>query len=158
MGKIFSFHDKFKQGKQAEDYFSNHFKLDGQTLKPSGIRDYDFVTDDGVRVELKTDFHISDNFFIEYSFGKDAMSQKPGSIWQSCFKEVDVFIFWFLKMGEVFIFRNLPEVIIFTEKYITDNEILALEIQNIGFYGVGYKLPKTVFNHLFEKGTLQWIE
>jgi hypothetical protein len=146
---VYEFHKQLRKGKKAELLFKKYFKLDGEELLDSGTRDYDFTTDSLRKVELKTDFYTSDNFYIEYSFGE--RGDKPGSLWQSHSKQVDAFIFWFPRLHRVFIFNDLTATTNYVESYIKDMNLTPIIVQNKGFYGVGYKIPRVAFQHLYEE-------
>ena len=145
---VFQFHKQLKKGKKAEELFIKDFKLDGETLTLSGVRSYDFTTVSGLKVELKTDFHTSTNFYIERSYGKEG-DEKDGSFWQSHSHGVDVLIYWFINSGEVFIFRRLPAVIKYLNSYIKTMRPPPNVVTNYTFCGVGYKIPKAALKHLY---------
>lgn len=150
---VFKFQTQFKKGKKAEEVFLKYFKLNGESLQVSGVMDYDFQTASGLRVELKTDYHDSRNFYIERSFGKSG-NEKPGSFWQSCAKSVDVFIYWFPLTGEVFLFPRLKAAVKYLDSYIKTMNLTPNTVQNIGFCGIGYKIPKAALKHLYEQEEL----
>ena len=150
---VYEFHKQLRKGKRAEKLFQKYFKLDGEELLDTDTRDYDFTTATSRKVELKTDFYTSDNFYIEYSFGE--RGDKPGSLWQSHSKGVDTFIFWFPKLGKAFIFKDLAATIKYIESYIKDMNLTPIIVQNKGFYGVGYKIPRVAFQHLYEEVELE---
>ena len=154
MGKpVYSFHAQLKKGKKAEEVFAKYFKLDGEGLLDSGVRAYDYVTNSGLKVELKTDYYTSGNFFIEKSYGNSG-TETPGAIWQSLSHGVDVFIFWFPNMGELFIFKDLHSTTDYTDAYITSMNLKPIVVQNKGFCGIGYKIPKPALAHLYTKEVL----
>ena len=144
---VYNFQTQLKKGKAAEAEFAKHFKLFGETLQDSGVRDYDFTTTSGKRVELKSDFYQSGNFFIERFYG-NPVADKPGSMWQSANKNVDVFIYWFVNMGEVYIFTDLKQTTTYLEELIKEMNLTPVHVQNTGFHGIGYKVPKHLLNHL----------
>jgi hypothetical protein len=146
---VYEFHKQLRKGKRAELLFQKYFKLDGEDLLDSGTKAYDFTTQSLHKVELKTDFYTSDNFYIEYSFGEHG--DKPGSLWQSYIHKVDTFIFWFPRLGRAFVFKDLAATIKYIESYIKDMNLTPILVQNKGFYGVGYKIPRVAFQHLYEE-------
>ena len=146
MPQVFSWKKKFNQGKLGEELFAKHFKLNGEELKDSGVREYDFTTASGLKVELKTDMYISDNFFIEYYSVE--VSKKPGSVWQSRNHGVDVFIYWFPNSKDCYIFSDVEAVCTYLESYIHSMNLTPIPVHNKGYTATGFKIPKSALAHL----------
>lgn len=153
MPQVFSWKKKFNQGKLGEKLFAENFKLNGEDLTDSGVREYDYVTASGLKVELKTDMYTSGNFFIEYY--SVAEKEKPGSFWQSHGHGVHTFIYWFPNTSEVFIFNNLLEVCNYLESYIQSMNLTPIPVHNRGYVAMGFKIPKQALAHLYTKETLE---
>jgi hypothetical protein len=147
--KVFGWKEKFQQGMDAEDIFPSIYQ--GEPLVKHPSRAYDFDRADGMRVELKADQYPIDrspNFFIER--WSVVEQQKPGSLWQSVDK-ADVFIYFYAKSGVYFEFKDIPAVIREVEKYILTNAPKEMYIQNKGYKGMGYKIPREILKHLYNE-------
>lgn len=156
MTKKFGWKEQFTQGKAKEKIFAEAYTINGEELIESGVRAFDFYTSKTKqKVELKSDSYTSGNFFIEYYSVME--QEKLGSFWQSRDHGVDIFIYWFPNMGEVYTFRNLPAVCEYIEQYIESMNIQPTLVPNHGYNGLGYKIPKVALEHLYEKDTYDGV-
>lgn len=152
MNKKFGWKEQFCKGKASEKLFSEGYLINQEELVESGVRDFDFYTKDSrQKVELKSDTYTSGNFFVEY-YGVWE-KEKLGSFWQSRDKGVDIFVYWFPNMGEVYTFRNIAETCDYIEQYIESMNLQPILIPNRGYHGLGYKIPKVALEHLYTKAT-----
>ena len=145
MAKVYSWKQQLEKGMKAEELFLDicHLKLE-----KADTRDYDFVTRDGRRVELKTDFYGEDrtpNFFIERW---SVMEQdKPGGPWQSRGKKVDLFIYLYADTGTYYVFSDLKALCRTVEKM----DLPIIPVKNRGYSGGGYKVPRESLKGLYRK-------
>lgn len=152
MNKKFGWKEQFTKGKDKEKVFAENYLINEEELEESGVREFDFYTKlTRQKVELKSDSYTSGNFFVEY-YGVWE-KEKLGSFWQSKEHGVDIFIYWFPNMGEVYIFKNLPEVCAYIESYVESMNLQPILIPNKGYHGLGYKIPKVALEHLYTKDT-----
>jgi hypothetical protein len=150
MNKKFGFKEQLCKGRAKEKLFAEGYLVNQEELVESGVRDFDFYTKDSKqKVELKSDTYVSENFFVEYYgvWEKETL----GSFWQSRDKGVDIFIYWFPNMDEVYTFRNLAETCAYLEQYIESMNLQPILIPNHGYHGLGYKIPKVALAHLYTK-------
>jgi hypothetical protein len=150
MSKTFGWKTQFDKGMDGETLFQSIYT--GQSLTKSETREYDFDREDGKRVELKTDSYDIDktkNFFIERwsVFEK----KKPGSVWQSIDK-ADVFIYFFSKNKVWFEFPDIVALVAAVEDYVAEHEVPLVFVQNKGYNGAGYRIPRNVLAHLCKEG------
>lgn len=142
MAKVYTWKEQLEKGMKAEALFLDlcHLKL-----TKSDTRDYDFVTRDGRRVELKTDFYgelRSENFFIER--WSVVEQDKPGGPWQSKDKKVDLFIYLYADTGAYYVFNDLKTLCKTVEKL----DLPLMLVRNKGYNGGGYKVPREEIRHL----------
>jgi hypothetical protein len=141
-------------------------------LKKHDGREYDFDRDDGKKVELKTDSYPIEktpNFFIErYSVYEKAgvvlppSQRKPGSLWQSLEKGVNVFMYMFLpKEGNkatVFTFESLRRMTTAVEKYLEENKPEPVLVRNSGYCALGYRVPRKILAKLYEEEVIELVD
>ena len=142
MAKVYTWKEQLEKGMKAEELFLDICHL---RLTKSETRDYDFLTRDGRRVELKTDFYGEDrtpNFFIErWSVMED---EKPGGPWQSKEKKVDLFIYLYADTGAYYVFSDLRALCKAVEKL----NLPIIPVKNRGYSGGGFKVPREAIRHL----------
>ena len=153
MSKVFGWKEQFSKGKKAEALFPQQYQGGQLMLPEEGVRAYDFERiDDGMRVELKGDQYDMEktrNFFIErWSVVQEGKEPKPGSIWQSV-SRADIFIYLFVKNGIYFEFEDIPAVIEAVELYVKENNVPLFDVQNKGYKGQGYRIPREALKHLY---------
>lgn len=148
--KVFSFKEQLELGKKAESEFIKKYK--GPKLHPHDGREYDFDREDGAKVELKTDTYDMDktpNFFIER--WSVVEKQKPGSVWQSYEKGVDVFVYYFINNGVYFEFDDLASLIFAVEAYVALAHPSECVIKNKDYSGMGWRVPREVLQSLYKE-------
>lgn len=142
MAKVYSWKQQLEKGMKAEELFLDICHLN---LTKSDTRDYDFVTRDGRKVELKTDFYgenKTENFFIErYSVMEE---DKPGGPWQSKAKKVDLYIYLYADTGAYYVFSDLKALCKEVEKL----DLPLIPVRNRTYNGGGYKVPREAIRHL----------
>jgi len=130
---------------KAEELFLDICHLN---LTKSDTRDYDFVTRDGRRVELKTDFYgeaRTPNFFIERW---SVMEQdKPGGPWQSRQKKVDLYIYLYADTGAYYVFSDLKALCKAVEKM----DLPLIPVRNKTYSGGGFKVPRNELKGLYRR-------
>lgn len=142
MAKVYTWKEQLEKGTKAEKLFLDLCHL---RLTKSDTRDYDFVTRDGRRVELKTDFYgelRSENFFIER--WSVVEQEKPGGPWQSKDKKVDLFIYLYADTGTYYVFNDLKTLCKTVEKL----SLPLVFVRNKGYNGGGFKVPREDIRHL----------
>ena len=153
MAKVFGWKEQFSKGKKMESIFPSLYQ-GGQLMEPDPpTRAYDFErVDDGLRVELKSDFYPIEktkNLFVErWSVVQEGKEPKPGSIWKSV-SHADLFVYFFAVSGVYFEFDNIPAVIDAVEKYVEENNVPLIDVQNKGYKGQGYRIPREALKHLY---------
>ncbi len=131
--KCFNFKEQKKKGSRGESLFMEYYKEEMPRNSP--IRDFDIMIRDNEKIELKTDFTTSLNFFIErYS---DTEKKKPGSIWQN--GDVDYFIYFFI--NELVFYWFEPTML---RKYIEKNidKYETRRAYNPGYYSTGILIKR----------------
>lgn len=145
MAKVYSWKEQLEKGMKAEQLFLDICHLH---LTKSDTRDYDFITRDGRRVELKTDFYgemKTPNFFIErWSVMED---KKPGGPWQSKAKKVDLFIYLYADTGVYYVFYDLAAMCAAVDKL----NLPVIPVKNKGYCGGGYKVPRQALKGLYRR-------
>lgn len=115
-----------------------------------GGRKGDFTLD-GVKVELKTDSYKLDkteNFFIER--WSDVDKKKPGGPWQSKEHEAVIFVYFYSSDMVAYIF-NTVKLVKALEGIIKG--LKPVNIPNIAWTTVGYKVPREALKHLYQVRT-----
>lgn len=143
---MFDFNEQLKVGSRGEEIFLERYpnKL---SIYPG--RDGDFITEDGKKIELKTDtynMNKTSNFFIErYS---DIDKKSPGSVWQASEHGCDIFCYMFVRHNTWFQFNDIPKLITRLED-LTSNMGL-IYIKNRCWITGGYKIPREELSDLYE--------
>jgi hypothetical protein len=144
MSKTFSFKTQLAVGVAGEKRFLAHY----QDVRPLDGRRGDFQGNSGRPMEIKFDSRRTDqtpNFFVE-RWG-NIEKKKPGSVWQS--KEHGCFYFVYtFACGAVFWFEVDP-LLAWLEQNV--EKYPARVIQNYGFAGMGYLVPRADVEHLAVK-------
>lgn len=149
MSKVFSFKDQLKIGNVHEQQFLKHYH---SPIVKHGEFAYDFRRIiDGKRIELKSDtydMNKTPNMFMEV--WSDFEKKKPGGIWQSKEKKVDIFIYHFPKNFTYFEF-NLKELIKELQKTADKyNERGGfIYVRNNGWTTAGFTISREKLRHLF---------
>ena len=136
MGKVYSWKQQLEKGMKAEELFLDICHLN---LTKSDTRDYDFVTRDGRKVELKTDFYGEErtpNFFMERWSVME--QEKPGGPWQSKGKQVDLFIYLYADTGTYYVFSDLRALCRVVEKM----NLPVVPDRNKRYARGGYTVPR----------------
>lgn len=150
--KVYGWKKQLKIGEEGELLFRDlwYSNFQNQLIK-SPVRDYDFLTEDGLKVELKSDNYDpakTPNFFFErFSV---LSQQKPGGPWQSYEKGADIFIYQFVLTSEAYIFRNIPELIQTIEYLVHEHALKPRKVANKTYFASGYAIERTLFKHLYE--------
>lgn len=115
--------------------------------------EYDFIRDDGAKVELKTDAKGStatQNLFMErWTVGTNR--KKPGSVWICEELGVDVFLYMFLGDKLLLECEDVPRLVRRVEASIRTNNLPLKVIPNRGYHGEGYAVPFAELQDLFVK-------
>lgn len=150
--KVYGWKKQLKIGEEGELLFRDlwYSNFQNQLIK-SPVRDYDFLTEDGLKVELKSDNYDpakTPNFFFErFSV---LSQQKPGGPWQSYEKGADIFIYQFVLTSEAYIFRNIPELIQTIEYLVHEHALKPRKVANKTYFASGYAIERNLFKHLYE--------
>lgn len=151
MSKVFDFQEQLKAGSRGEELFLEYYpeKLD---IWPG--RDGDFITSDGVKIELKSDTYNMDktaNFFIErYS---DFEKKSPGSIWQAEGHGCTRFVYYFVRHNTWFECRDLPGLMQFIETNYGHKGFIL--IKNKGWRTAGWAIPREALKAYFTEYTFK---
>lgn len=147
---MFKFDESLKFGKAGEDLFISLNQ--GKLLRCDG-RVHDFVISSGdlknKTLELKTDYYDmmkTPNFFFE-RFSK-IETQAPGGPWQAASNKTDLFVYFFPKNGQFFVFETAPLVQLLNS--ITPR-LQLVHIPNITWTTGGYKVLRTAVSALVIK-------
>lgn len=114
-------------------------------------REFDFIRDDGARVELKTDQKSSTatgNLFIE-RWTVSERGKKPGSVWLAREVDVDIFLYMFSGDKVLFEFDDLPRLIHRIEACVRTGNLPLKVVQNKGFHGEGFAVPLPELRDLY---------
>lgn len=114
-----------------------------------GGRRGDFMLN-GHKVELKSDqydMEKTENFFIER--WSSVHDKKPGSLWQALEHECVTFIYWYPKNRTAFIFSTL-DVKNYMDHLIPDLKLKPIEIYNVRWISVGYKVKRELLKDFYE--------
>lgn len=146
--QIHSFKSSARKGKAGENQFLDAF-IDLVSL-PQGIKGPDFkLANEEILVELKTDYYSMEtgNFFMEvYS---DMDKKTPGGPKQALKKGSNVFCYYYIQSGELFIFTDLKELC----KRITKVKKKGREckIRNKNYTTLGYAINREEFKDLYKQ-------
>jgi hypothetical protein len=150
VGKVWSFQEQLSFGDRAEELFFTYYprKLDVIVDNYADFR----VRKTGQLLELKTDtynMNKTDNFFIER--WSDIHKDKPGSVWQSAPKGVEIFCYYFVRHNTWFEFRNVPSLISRLDAMIESGEAgRMIHIRNRGWITGGYKVSRASLSDLYD--------
>jgi len=150
--KVYGWRKQLEIGKEGEKHFENIWYSNYQSkLIQSPVRDYDFLTPDGEKLELKSDNYDpakTPNFFFErFSV---LSQQKPGGPWQSYEKGADIFVYQFMLTSEAYIFRNLSELIETIDFLVHEHTLKPRKVANKSYFASGYAIERNLFKHLYE--------
>lgn len=154
MSKTFDFKEQLKVGSRGEELFLKYYP---EKIYIHPERDGDFITEDGKKIELKTDDYNmdkTDNFFIErYS---DLNKKSPGSVWQAKGHHCDIFVYYFVRHNTWFIFKDLDKLINRLEELTKGKGMVY--IRNKAWTTAGYKVKRDDLKDLFEQYTFNYID
>lgn len=146
--KIHSFGSSSRKGKVGEERFLEVFK-DLEAL-PKGIKGPDFkVAGEDLLVELKTDYYSMEtgNFFMEvYS---DMEKQTLGGPAQALEKGSKVFCYYYIKSGDLFIFKDLKKLVKTIDKVKANGR--ECKIKNKSYTTLGYAIKRDEFSKLYSQ-------
>ena len=107
----YGFNEQLKVGHSGEVKFQKLYP----ELKRTDGKEVDFISPEGLRIELKTDTYDTGNFFIErYS---DFLKQTVGGPWQTQSKDGDIYAYMFLAKGKIYWF-NVDELVDLMDEWI----------------------------------------
>lgn len=138
--KCFNFKDQNKKGKTGENLFMKYYHK--ELPRHSVIFDYDLTIRKDERVELKTDFTESKNFFIERYGNTEKL--KEGGPWQIKDK-ADYFVYFFIK-SKIFYWFNPVQLCNFLDKNI--DKFQQRKVFNPGYFSTGLLVPIIDIEHL----------
>lgn len=149
--KTFDFKAQLSKGNKGEHWIKNHYHSPVVKYKE---RDFDFIRDDGARVEVKTDwYNLSSTEFFFMERWSDVDSKKPGGPWQSEGK-ADVFIYLFIRDGVYFEFEDIGALVQRLRKLTKGQKLI--KVQNKGWCGGGYKVRIEDLKDLYTDYRLFW--
>lgn len=140
----FRFSASLKVGQVGETLF---FSANCAHLKKEDGRLRDFsYKDSGEGIELKSDcWSMKDtpNFFMER--WSNVAKQSPGGPWQSLANGTKYFIYFYMANLTYFCFE-VSELCRFLDANI--DKLEAKEVQNVKYTTLGYRVPRTLVEHL----------
>lgn len=151
-GKVWGFKDQIEVGSRGEELFLEHYHSP-IVVYPKHAADFQLVST-GQLLELKTDTYNMEktpNFFIER--WSDIAKKKPGSIWQSHGKGVEIFCYMFVRHNTYFEFRDLPALIKRLDEVTKD--MYMHSIKNRGWITGGYRVPREALKDLYTQYTFE---
>lgn len=150
--KVYSWKEQLSIGEQGEESFKAIWKTNfHSSLIKAPVRDYDFLTEEGLKLELKSDNYAPDktpNFFFE-RFSVLAQ-QKPGGPWQSYEKGADLFVYQFVLTSEAYIFRDITALIARIDYLVHEHSLKPRKVANRTYFASGYAVERTLFKDLYE--------
>lgn len=126
-----NFQTDLKRGQAGEKLYH---KLRPELTRLSG-RYADFIDDNGMTYEIKTDSYDTPNFFMER--WSDVANKKAGGPWQSSEKEIDFYVYLFPKKGKGYIF-TVSSLLEQLNNIATPNQRY---VQNKSWMTVGWLVP-----------------
>lgn len=150
--KTWSFKDQIEVGTRGEELFLEYYHSP-IVVYPKHAADFQLVNT-GQLLELKSDTYNMDktpNFFIER--WSDIENKKPGSIWQSHKKGVEIFCYMFVRHNTYFEFRDLPALIERLDSITKD--MYLHHIKNRGWITGGYRVPRELLKDLYTQYTFE---
>jgi len=143
----FDFKEQLALGDRGEEIFLERYH---RKIEIYPKHDFDFISKCRKhKIELKTDTYNMDkteNFFIER--WSDLHKERPGSIWQSIPKGVNIFCYMFVRHNVYFEFTNLPALRDFLDDYLVNKSYVA--VKNKGWITAGYKVPRDLLSDYYE--------
>ena len=142
---MFDFKKQNKVGLKGERFFQECYP-ELKAKKPEEDLSFDFITEEGLKVEIKTDTYPMEktgNFFFEYF--SDIQSAKLGGPWRAYDDKVDHFVYLFAQDKTFFWFHpgklcKALEPIIATMRYKT--------IKNRAWTTTGFAVPRDLVKDL----------
>lgn len=146
----FDFQEQIKVGDQGEKMFQ---ELWHEKIKLHPGRDGDFISELGVKYELKTDTYPlikTPNFFIErYS---DGSRKTPGGPWQAVEHGCGKFLYLYKNDKILFEFSELAKLCEYLDQYLENKSYI--QIKNKGWTTIGYKVPREDLKQFWRKHVL----
>lgn len=146
--KVFDFKKQLAYSHAQEAAFLNLYQ--GESLTLSLDRKWDYITENGLKMELKTDTYDTvktPNFFMErYS---DISKKSPGGPWRSLEHGVDLFVYWFPSNKVYYEFQDLAELVKVLD-VLTDKQYM-MSVRNKGWLTGGYKVLRESLQDLYKK-------
>lgn len=128
-----------KRGQKGESLLLERFP----TLIKAEVRDYDFLTPSGLKVETKFDGTKYTNIFLEVI--SNSNKESPGGPYQSLLKEVDLFIYVFERDNSTHVYR-VNDLVWFLFK--TKGKYDQKKVWNKTYNSLGYAIPIEDLKHL----------
>lgn len=146
--KVYSWKKQLDFGKSAERDFLSLYH-EPLILSPNLKHDFTVIST-GERLELKTDdWEMSNtpNFFLErYS---NHFEETPGGPWRARKHRVNRFVYYFIRDGVYFEFKDLKKLCARADKYIRAKKLKPIFIKNVGWITSGYKIPRDELADLY---------
>jgi hypothetical protein len=142
----FKFNTQLKIGKSGEDLFKKHYGPIYGIRPDSESMEYDFILENGAKVELKTDtYAMSDtpNFFFERF--SDINTKKLGGPWRAKKDEVDYFVYLYVK-DKMFYWFN--PILLCAELDKITKKMQTKHIRNIAWTTSGFAVPRELCLHV----------
>jgi len=145
--RTFDFQEQLKVGTRGEELLLEYYP---EKLKIWEGRDGDFITESGIKIELKADSYNMDktpNMFIEkYS---DFDKKTPGSIWQAAGHGCKRFIYYFVRHNTWFECNDIPGLCKFIDDTYGHKGFIL--IKNKGWRTAGWAIPRTNLMPFFKE-------
>lgn len=149
--KVYGWKEQLKIGEEGETQFKLLWRsIYNEQLIKAPTRDFDFLTPDGEALELKSDNYDpakTPNFFFE-RFSVLAQ-KKPGGPWQSWEKGAQIFVYQFVRSGEAYIFRDIPELIERIDYLVHEHALKPRKVANRTYFASGYAVERELFKDLY---------
>jgi hypothetical protein len=150
--KVYGWKEQLKIGEEGETRFKQMWYSNyGETLIKAPVRDYDFLTPDGIPLELKSDNYDpakTPNFFFE-RFSVLAQ-KKPGGPWQSWEKGAEIFVYQFLRTDEAYIFKDITSLIERIDYLVHEHSLRPRRVANKTYFASGYAIPRELFKDMYK--------
>ncbi len=118
-------------------------------LKRLDGRKHDFITDDGVTLELKTDSYSTEktkNFFMELV--SNVQSMKPGGPAQALKNGTQLWVYMYPASNVFYIFST-SELVAELNKILYTEELAPCLIRNKTWTTIGVKVPRKLLEHIY---------